>query len=70
MRTDYLDLLLGVVSRSTYSESKARGREIVATLRRIGVEELPEEEGRDAAEFDKTIAGRILSEYIHCLLWV
>jgi len=68
VRTDYLDLLLCVLARSTYVESKPRGEEIVATLRRIQAEELPDGEWRDAAEFDKTIATRILNEYLHCLL--
>ncbi|XP_039263600.2 NCK-interacting protein with SH3 domain-like [Styela clava] len=66
LRKEYLDLLLGILSNSNYSESRHRSVDIGSSLHRIKDEEQPESlEERQALEFDKHIIDEILSNYGH-----
>jgi len=62
LRTEYLDLLLNVVTKSTYVDGMHRSSEIIALLHRINNEEKVNDVAIDSVvDFDKTIVSDLLS---------
>uniref|UniRef100_H2YFX7 SH3 domain-containing protein n=1 Tax=Ciona savignyi TaxID=51511 RepID=H2YFX7_CIOSA len=63
-RTEFLDLLLNLLHKSTYSELKHRNQEISEILTRISSEELPQDGGKESiVEFDKNIVEKIFVDF-------
>ncbi|CAK8698497.1 unnamed protein product [Clavelina lepadiformis] len=69
LRTEYLDLLLNVLKRSSYHETKHKGNEILSVLERIRDEDaFIEDNLQTNVEFDKRIVNIILQEHKDCLV--